>query len=1016
MHRIKTQPIFMKRACAAMGMAAAAVLFAASAHAADPVRGASLYASPARPGFLPCADCHAENPIVNNFGNIWSGRNAAVLIERAVQSNTGGMGVFQGVYGPGELADIAAYLGNAPNAVAFPAAVTGTNGATRTVTISSSLKTGIEGLTLAAEGDFALVGTTCDSSVPRFSSCSVEVIFRPRTPGPRAGTLVIDHAGTPTPIRLPLRGEGLPPPAVAQVQPARIDFGSAGQRRHVEVANFSATPLKLLSLVSSDGFAIAGGTCLPELTLATAQRCTVALRAPPRNVTGQRGTLDIVHDGVGGGSSVELLAAGAPTPNGPLSADLAALEFGTNPLGSTVPALTVNVTNVDASAVTLREVATSDSAFSLEASTCTAGMLLAPGQACQLVVAFRPTRDGPVTAAARVATQEAGPELRISLAARAAASALAVAPGRLGLQAEPGETARAALALVNSGSTPWRIRLFALGGPEAAAFAYSEGAGCGIGASVPPASHCLLTVSFAPGAAGAHSTRLRIETDAGRADVDLAGWGTATAAAEVSLDSSVIDFGTQPVGVAGPAHTITVRNRGGAELRWSQVALSGVDAGSFVLGGDCVSGAAVPAGGSCCIELRFAPAGDGERVATVALWHAGGAAPAAATLRGRGAVIATSVLGSDRARVDFGRWPLIAPAAVQRLRLRNLGGATTPPLSFGIDEPAFAIRNAEASCAAGIAPGASCTIEVAFRAATEGARRGTLTIAGSGLPATVFALSGEAVAAAPALAWQAVNPAPSHGATFVGDPVTGPAWTVVNVGNAPSAPLRWTIDGPAAGDFSLAVASTCESGRTLAPGAGCTVQTVFHPQAAGPRRARLVLASDSLDPATLQGQGSAAALGDLRAAPTSVVFQARTGQAAGPQPVRLVNDAPAVLWIDSLGSEGAAFSFAASSADACGGELRALLPGEACDISVSWDGTAAGALGGRLFAGAAAGFGASVPLAVSEDPAQRSNVGAGGGGAGHWFLLLALAALASARRFLVPAAARAHFARAGYRQ
>jgi len=36
------------------------------------------------------ADCHAENPIVDNFGNIWSGRNAVALIRRAVQSNTDG--------------------------------------------------------------------------------------------------------------------------------------------------------------------------------------------------------------------------------------------------------------------------------------------------------------------------------------------------------------------------------------------------------------------------------------------------------------------------------------------------------------------------------------------------------------------------------------------------------------------------------------------------------------------------------------------------------------------------------------------------------------------------------------------------------------------------------------------------------------------------------------------------------------------------------------------------------------
>ena len=71
------------------------------------------------PGELACADCHSENPVVNNFGNIWSGRNAPALIERAIQSNTGGMGYFAAILKPADLADIAAYLGNAPRELVF---------------------------------------------------------------------------------------------------------------------------------------------------------------------------------------------------------------------------------------------------------------------------------------------------------------------------------------------------------------------------------------------------------------------------------------------------------------------------------------------------------------------------------------------------------------------------------------------------------------------------------------------------------------------------------------------------------------------------------------------------------------------------------------------------------------------------------------------------------------------------------------------------------------------------------
>ena len=47
------------------------------------MRGAALFAQAPAPGLLGCIDCHSENPHLNNFGNIWVGRNAVALIERA---------------------------------------------------------------------------------------------------------------------------------------------------------------------------------------------------------------------------------------------------------------------------------------------------------------------------------------------------------------------------------------------------------------------------------------------------------------------------------------------------------------------------------------------------------------------------------------------------------------------------------------------------------------------------------------------------------------------------------------------------------------------------------------------------------------------------------------------------------------------------------------------------------------------------------------------------------------------
>ena len=95
-------------------------LTALPSSAADAAAGAQRFATPPLAGLLACADCHSDNPQRNNFGNIWSGRNAVALIQRAVSSNTGGMGYFSNFYSSADFANIAAYLGNTPASLAFP--------------------------------------------------------------------------------------------------------------------------------------------------------------------------------------------------------------------------------------------------------------------------------------------------------------------------------------------------------------------------------------------------------------------------------------------------------------------------------------------------------------------------------------------------------------------------------------------------------------------------------------------------------------------------------------------------------------------------------------------------------------------------------------------------------------------------------------------------------------------------------------------------------------------------------
>lgn len=176
---------------------------------ADPVRGARLFATSSNAKLLICADCHSDDPILNNFGNIWSGRNAVDLIERAIYANTGGMGYLRNLLTNDDLVDIAAYLGNSPGSLSFDDTNLGSMSPEKQITLSSSLKTSVDQLNLQTFGPFRLGQTTCGNAIPRFDACKVGLVFAPKTKGDLEGSLIIRHANSPLPIEIKLKAKGI---------------------------------------------------------------------------------------------------------------------------------------------------------------------------------------------------------------------------------------------------------------------------------------------------------------------------------------------------------------------------------------------------------------------------------------------------------------------------------------------------------------------------------------------------------------------------------------------------------------------------------------------------------------------------------------------------------------------------------------------------------------------------------------------------------------------------------------
>jgi hypothetical protein len=124
------------------------------------------------------------------------------------------------------------------------------------------------------------------------------------------------------------------------------------------------------------------------------------------------------------------------------------------------------------------------------------------------------------------------------------------------------------------------------------------------------------------------------ETDQFHIQGKLAGAAPAPAPFAIP-DASSIDHGSRQVGVASPAKTITVANRGTAPLTVSSATIGGTDSADFQVASN-TCGTAVAAGSTCAIGVTFTPQATGTRTASLTIASDALNGPHTVALKGTG--------------------------------------------------------------------------------------------------------------------------------------------------------------------------------------------------------------------------------------------------------------------------------------------------------------------------------------------------------------------------------------------
>ena len=713
-------------------------------------------------------------------------------------------------------------------------------------------------------------------------SCTVDVAY---LGGGSSGTLDLPVTSSPTVgqaataiYAVPLDASAVTVSPALSLFPAQADFGvtpvgSLGPLRQFTLSNTSARALALtlqaphnfpLTAPSGCSTLAAGATCtftvvfLPETNGPLDGSLTVLAASLDGSSAGQA---TLYLQGYGLGSASLRLSAGTD-PAQPLS-------FGTVSPGQT-STQSLTLTNGGTSALAIHRLG---STYPFQAtSNCSLG--LTPGASCQVNLTYlAPARSSSQAPQGDFGTllvesdAQSGPDtvyLTGSVApsnasAGGQAAALPVytlAPSALTFpNTSAGQTsAPQDVLLSNPGTVP--VSLAGLQAPPD----FPATTDCTV---LQPGSTCLVHVSFQPaaGAAALHTGTLALASDS-TSPLDFISLLGASVLHPLAFSADLLQFGSVPLGTALRL-SLQVTNGTILPVPLGQVTLTG----NFTLGATtCPLGTgSLAAAQSCLLTITFQPLTVGEQAGQLTLASGALTQPLSASLSGEG--VAGHLTVSPSA-LDFGTVDLAASVTASVL-LTNSGKAPLSALGAVLSSPGSPHFLLGRPCSPGLAPGASCTLQVSFSPLQPGQDHALLTLSSSD-PAgpTIIPVTGTG--------------AQPPGFTFTVNSAAAADAQVQSGGNA-----SFALAATPHGGYNTPLALTCTP-VSPAPNATCTLSSSLLAMKDGPAQATVVLS-------TLSGLSAAAALpwgGLLLAWP----WLARRSRSRRSRPVQ---------WVLALGTAGA---------------------------------------------------------------------------------------------------------------
>jgi hypothetical protein len=404
--------------------------------------------------------------------------------------------------------------------------------------------------------------------------------------------------------------------------------------------------------------------------------------------------------------------------------------------------------------------------------------------------------------------------------------------------------------------------------------------------------------------------------------------------------SDPIDFGDQPVGTTSSPATVTITNTGTDQLAIDGVdgvTIGGANPGSFQASNDGCSGQTVAAGGTCTVDVSFAPVnGAGSYSASLDVQDTADGVSGSTGLAGNGTGSASVLVSPDP--FDFGDLKVGSPAASHQFTVKNTGNLLLSIPDGGVSVTGSGFSKGSDGCNNTLVIiGGSCTFTVLFDPGSAGSKSGLASITSNdpNSPAGV-SLSGNGT----------VPVASLPDSVSFASPIGIQQQKIVTLTNTGDAPLVISGLVGLSGDPEFAkdtvTPSNCGDHTLAAHGGSCDMVIDFTPSDTASKSATLTFNDDaSPSPQTVQLTGTALIPG-INSDPTSMDFEnLPVGRLSLPSATTITNTGQANLHIALITIGGTNFKNFRLGKQTC---TQAPIPhGETCVINVRFAPTAVGA-------------------------------------------------------------------------